>query len=78
MLYHISMVFYFGKEQGDERLRMKCKDLGMAFVRQLSGNSYGNDNGHLHWVDTYAENFMQKTENFVAENVDPCSGSAVS
>lgn len=50
----------------------------MAFVLQLSGNSYGNDSGHLHWVDTCAENFMQKTENFVAENVDPCSGSAVS
>ena len=72
------MVFHSGKEQRDERLRIKRKDLGVAFVMHLSGSPYGNDSGHLHWVDTCAKNFMQKTENFVAENVDTCSGSAIS
>ena len=70
------MVLYFGKEQGDERLRIKRKDLAVAFVTHLSGSPYANDSGHLHWVDTCAKNFMQRTENFVTENVDPCSGSA--
>ena len=77
MLHHISMIFYFRKEQGDERLRIKCKDLGAAFVMKLTGSSSGNDSGHLHWVENCL-NFMQKTEHFVAKNVDPCSSSAIS
>ena len=72
----VSIVFTFGKEQEDEKLRIKYK-----YPCTLQGGAQdisANGGGHFRWVDNKHLNSMGKRETFATENMNPMSGSVIS